>query len=272
MTVLDKDNAKTFAGLPIETDEEIKSGLFVGVYGPGGSGKTTTIARLVESPRIKRMLFVDSEGGSSSVRHLVKHGLEIVKVTSWNDIRKIRAALKNEDHGYDAVGWDHISEITNLCKMSVAPSGIPEIQQWGQILAMMMEFIREQRKLATVYGVHVLTNLWEEQAEDKELEILKTKVALFRGFQTAFPGMVTMLGRLTVVQDKPPYLRKLSFVPSERTDSKFRVSPTDAAASIPQELYLRMDEDTNFIVDFMEAVCYGQKFNAQKYARGAVQK
>lgn len=262
-----QENARTFAGLTIDTDTKQDTGLFVGLYGPGGSGKTTTIARIVESSRIKKALLVDAEGGSTSVKHLVPQGLDIVHTNTWGEVQKIRREIKNPGHGYDAICWDHLSELTNQCKMFVAPSGIPEIQQWGKILAEMMEFVREQRRLTINQGLHILTNLWEEQAEDKELEIIKTKVNLFRGFQAAFPGMVTMLGRLTVVSQKPPYVRKLSFIPSERTDSKFRVAPTDAAASIPQELYLRMDNGSNFIVDFMNAVCYGEKFDASKYAR-----
>jgi hypothetical protein len=265
MPALTPQNAKTFAGLTIDESTEQKTGLFVGIYGPGGSGKTTTIARIVESPRIKRALLIDCEGGSASVKHLVPQGLEIVHANNWNDVRNIRREIKKEDHGYDAILWDHLSEITNLFKMQVAPNGIPEIQQWNQILAEMMAFVREQRLVTINQGVHVLFNVWEEEKEDKELEILKQRVNLFRSWQAAFPGMVTMLGRLTPYSTKPPYVRKLSFIASDKTDSKYRVSPTDAAALIPQELYLRWDN--NFIVDFMNAVCYGEPFDDKKYAK-----
>ena len=265
------DTVRTFAGLTIDDSKTVKTGLFMGLYGPGGAGKTTTLADIVRDPDSSPALLIDTEGGSSSVTHLRKFGLDIISPITWSDLEKILKALQREGHGYKTVIADHITEMTQMCLLRVAPSGQPEIQEWGKILVMMMGFVRDLRNLTVTQEINILLNVWEEEVV-KQGEATKYKVNLFNKWAAAFPGMVTMLGRLTPYSDRPPYTRLLSFVPDVlRTDSKFRVNPEEIAATVPLEFYLKrgevIDDGPFFMVDFVNMYRKGIKFPVEKYAK-----
>lgn len=265
--VMTPSNVKSFGGLTIDTDETTRPGLFMAIYGTGGGGKTTLLSEIVYSNYGSPALLADVEGGSSSVVHLREHGLEIVHPTKWTDIIAIKKEFERGGHDFKTLIFDNISEIQALKVKSVAPTGMPEgsaaLKLWGQITAEMMEFIRDCRNL-TLKGYNVLMVLWEETEKDELTQTIRNKVNLTPKFGAAFPGMVTMLGRLSVPGNAANgYIRKLSFAPSERTDAKFRVAPTDVASKIPLELFLRAD--SKFLVDFLATVRDGKPFPVNKY-------
>lgn len=265
MTVITPENVDTFAGLKIDRSTKQPNGLFIALYGMGGAGKTTELAKMTLSEHAKPTLLVDVEGGSSSVAYLKPKGLDVVHATSWREVFKIRQEIEKGSHGYKGVVWDNLSEITNLYKLQVAPSGIPEIQQWGQILATMQEFVRAQRAMTETHGMTVGFCLWEELIENKDTKLLKNAVNLFRGFRSVFPGMVTQVGRLTVPIQTNSEVRLLSFKPDERNDSKFRVSPMEDMNNIPKELWLR--EDSTVIKDMLALLKENVPFPVEKYAK-----
>lgn len=271
MTVLTQENVRKFAGLNIDESDTLQTGLFMGMYGPGGSGKTTTMCDIVRYKPASPALLIDTEGGSSAVLHLKKFGLDVVQPTNWAQLDNILKELKRGNHLYKTVICDHITEMTQMNLLRVAPSGQPEIQEWGKILVNMMEFVREMRALTITQDLNVLLNIWEEEIYDKDTKISRYRVNLFNKWAAAFPGMVTMLGRLTAYSERPPYTRKLSFVAGEKTDSKFRVAPTDPAAKLPLEFYLRRGENVEdgpfFMVDLMKMLKEGIPFPVKLYEK-----
>jgi AAA domain-containing protein len=271
MTVLTPDTATSekFAGLNIIRRGTDKAGIFMALYGPGGAGKTTVASEIVLHPRGKPALLVSADGSYSSVLHLVDEGLDILFVEKWSQVQAILKEVK-QGSKYKSIIWDNISEILRLCVKHHAPSGMPEgpaaLKLWGQITAGMMEFTAETRSLSMTHNLNVLSVLWEETEKDELTQVIRSKVLLTPKFGAAYPGMVTMLGRLTVPGDaRNDYIRKLSFAPSDRTDSKYRVAPTEAAAKIPVELWLR--KESHFIVDFLNAVKDDKPFPTKLYER-----
>lgn len=265
MATMTPQNIRMFAGLQI-TNETTETGICMGMYGTGGSGKTTTLAEIVYSPYGTPALLVDVEGGSSSVEHLMPLGLDIVKPSKWSEVENIRREFKRGlggGHAYKSLIWDNVSELASMLMKSITPTQ-PQIQHWGQMTATMLEFIRENRDLARLEGINTLFCLWEETEKDELTGIVRKKLNLTPKFGAAFPGIVTMVGRLTVVgKARDDYVRQLSFAPSTDTDAKFRVAPTDVAAKIPLELYLR--RDVHFLADFLSTVRDGTPFPADKY-------
>lgn len=261
---------RKFAGLNIVGPGDTPpQGLCLSVYGTGGSGKTTLVSEVVLSKYGTPGLHVDIEGGSSSVLHLRDKGLDIVQPTTWDQVIAIKRSLEREKHQYKSVIFDNISEILSLCVKKFAPTGMPEgnmaLKIWGQVNAAMMEFTRETRSMSITDGINVLSVLWEETEKDELSGLIRKKVNLTPKFGAAFPGMVTMVGRLTVPGTATSdYIRKLSFAPSVETDAKFRVAPTDEAAKIPLEVWLR--RDSHFLVDFLATVKEGIPFPIAKYA------
>lgn len=264
---LTPNNASSFGGLKIDSEETTRPGLFMAIYGTGGGGKTTILSEIVYSEYGSPALLADVEGGSSSVVHLRDKGLDIVHPTKWSDVVAIKKEFERGNHNYKTLILDNISEIQALNVRAKAPTGMPEgpqaLKMWGQITAEMMEFIRELRNL-TLRGYNVLMVLWEETEKEELTQTIRTKVNLTPKFGAAFPGMVTMLGRLSVPGTASNgYIRKLSFAPSERTDSKYRVAPTDVAAKIPLELFLK--QDSRFLVDFLATIIDNKPFPSDKY-------
>jgi hypothetical protein len=262
------DLERKFAGLKIARGP-VDSCACMGVYGTGGSGKTSLLANVVHSPHGTPALLVDVEGGSSSVNHLTTKGLDIVTPASWQEIMRIRQAVSRDSY-YKSIIYDNVSELSVMCMNSINPGPIKQIQQWGQMTALMLELIREARDWARFGERNALFCLWEETEKDELSGVIRKKVNLTPKLAAAFPGIVTMVGRLTVPgRARDGYIRQLSFAPSVDTDSKFRVAPTEAAAKIPLELYLR--SDVHFLVDFLATIKDGVPFPVSRYAAPAKQ-
>ena|SRR5688572_22077457 len=229
MAVITKGtNFSDFAGLQISRETTPKS-IFLGIYGVGGSGKTTLCAKIVLAAEDgSPALLVDIDRSSGSVVHLQENGLNILKISTWDEAKKILAEFRKGDTGFKAVIWDNISELLSLCVRKYAPSGMPQgsdaLKVWGIINAELMEFVRDIRTYCSRDGVNLFMILWEETEKDPLTDVVRNKVLLNPKFAAAFPGMATMVGRLTVPgTEKSDYVRLLDFAPDERLDTKFRV-------------------------------------------------
>lgn len=269
MPAMTPENVTEFAGLRISKEKSPQS-VFMGIYGVGGSGKTTTCAQIVYTEDCRPALLVDIDRSSSSVVHLQDLGLNILKISSWNEAKKLLNAFKTGNTEWKALIWDNISELLSLCVKHYAPSGMPQgsdaLKTWGTINAELVEFVRDIRTYCSRDGIHLFMVLWEETEKDQLTNEVRTKVLLNPKFAAAFPGMATMIGRLSVPgTEKTEYIRLLDFAPDTRLDTKFRVAPTEHAAKIPLKLYVR--EDHHFIVDFVNTVKHGKPFPAEKYRK-----
>lgn len=275
MSVLTPNDLTSFAGIPISKETTPKS-IFLGIYGVGGSGKTTLCSEIVNLPNDEGnpTLLVDIDRSSSSVIHLQEKGLRILKISKWTEAQAILKEFDKGNTPFKAIIWDNISELLSLCIRSHAPSGIPQgsdaIAVWGRINAGMTEFVRDIRTFCSRDGIHLMMVLWEETEKDKLTDIIRNKVMLNPAFAAAFPGMATMIGRLTVPgTERTNYVRLLDFAPApdNRQDTKFRVAPTDSAVNIPLKLYVKAG--SNFIVDFVNTVKHDKPFPKDKYAKPA---
>ena len=261
--VLTPSNARTFAGLKILSQEQSEVGLCMAIYGGGGTGKTTLLSQVVQSPYGSPALLVDVDGSSSSVRHLVPHGLDIVPVARWNDVTRILSALDKSDNPYRSVVVDNLSELASVCMRNITTEPTPQIQHWGQMTSDMLRLVRMMRDLSRFRGINVLFSAWEETSKDEEAGYIRRTVNFTPKFAAAFPGIVTMVGHLGIHNNPPEYTRILTFAPSPKLDSKYRVSPLDAASKIPQVLYVRPDAQP--LVDFLATVRDGAPFPVDRY-------
>lgn len=268
--VLTPDNIEEFAGLKISTEKSPTS-IFLAVYGVGGSGKTTLCSEIVNAGEDGApALLVDIDRSSSSVVHLQEKGLRILPISTWDEAKKLKKAFEKGGTPWKSVIWDNISELLSLCVRHYAPSGLPQgsdvLKVWGIINAELMEFTRDMRTFCSRDGINLFMVLWEETEKDLLTETVRIKVLLNPKFAAAFPGMATLVGRLTVPgTERSEYVRLLNFAPEERLDTKFRVAPQDEAAKIPLKLYLR--QHSNFVVDYLNTVKHGKPFPVEKYKK-----
>jgi hypothetical protein len=267
--VMTPTNIESFGGLKISKESTPRS-IFLAIYGVGGSGKTTLCSEIVNCDDGTPALLVDIDRSSSSVVHLQERGLNIVKISTWKEAQALKKAIEKEGGEFKAIIWDNISELLSLCVKHYAPSGMPQgsdaLKIWGLVTADMMEFVRDMRTMCYEQGINLFMVLWEETEKDALTDTVRVKVLLTPKFGAAFPGMATMVGRLTVAgSERSDYVRLLDFAPDERYDTKFRVSPVESAAKIPLKLYIR--RNSNFVCDYLNTVKYNKEFPTEKYKK-----
>lgn len=261
------ENVRTFAGIRLLSAEQTEVGACIAVYGGGGTGKTTVVSQVVESPDGGPALLVDVDGSSSSVRHLVPKGLDIAPHQRWSQVMATAQAIAKPGHPYKSIIIDNLSELATLCMRNITTDATPQIQHWGQMTSDMLRLIRMLRDVSRFNGINVLFTAWEEVAKDDEAGYIRRTVNFTPKLAAAFPGIVTMVGHLGVNNNPPDYTRVLTFAPSPKLDSKYRVAPNDVAAKIPQVLYLK--PDSNFLADFLATVRHGATFPVANYSAPA---
>lgn len=270
MTIITPENIRTIAGINIVTPTQVaqEHGLCMGIYGPGGGGKTTVCGLSCLSEYSGKTLVVDAEGGSHVLSHL-EPNIETAAVTKWSEIDKLRLYIKNRPEEfteeYGGILWDNMSEMQDM-NLDDITGGTkrPEIQHFGRSTADLLTLVRDMRKVSITHGLNVFFVLWDTKSVDEESNLNRQGVLLTNKLASKFPGIVNMVGLLRV-KANPPGLRHLSFQPSEKTDAKFRVAPKDTlSSSIPLDIYYTMQQ--NPMADILATVRGGVPFPADKYS------
>lgn len=250
----------TFGGvqiLPI-ADAATSMGMFMGIYGSGGVGKTTIVGEVAR--KYGPLLYVDAEGGGKSIKHIPN--VHIAQITKWSEAANLCRDLQKPGHPFKAIVYDNMSELQSLCINSIAGNNPVQIQHWGECTARMLKLTRDLREISRTQGVHVFMMAWDSIEQAESGVVTKRGVGFTPSLARQFPGIVTYIGYLTPL-DGYPSIRKLSFMVSTKTDAKFRVSPAENAATIPLELYIR--KGSNVLADIIATESENEKFPFQKY-------
>jgi hypothetical protein len=258
------NNVRTFGGLRILTAEAHEVGACMLFYGAGGSAKTTVMAQIVEHKDGGPAALLDIDGSSSSVYHLIPKGLDIIPIPDWRSFMSVVRDFAKPGCVYQSLIVDNLSELAPMCLRNITTEAIPQIQHWGQMTSEMLRVVRMLRDISRFRSANVLFSAWEEVAKDEDAGYVRRTLNLTPKLAAALPGIVTMVGHLGTMNNPPDFTRTLTFTPSPKLDSKWRVAPTESAAKIPQVLYLR--PGSNFLYDFLETVRHGAAFPVDKYA------
>lgn len=238
-----------------------KRGFCLALYGMGGSGKTSLAATIRFSKHAGRILDIDIEGGADAIAHIPE--IDVISPTSFAQVEKIIDRMaKDETCPYDTVFIDNMSELQNLSIQGICPDGQVQIQHWGQCTAQMLSFTRKCRELANKRGINVIMMVWSEFDKEEANSQWHNHVCFTPSLAKQFPGIITMVGLVTP-SPRPPYKRKVSFVATEKTDSKFRVAPTDIAAQIPLELVYGVNDPV--LADILDTIHGDKPFPKDKY-------
>lgn len=171
------------------------------VFGPHGHGKTILLSTAQDDPRTSPTLFLDFEGGTSSIAD--RGDIEVRKCSLWDSFWETYAMLASGDHPYKSVVVDSISEINTAAllrnlKMSASRRSNPDLlerQDYLVVSTQMRRLIRNFRDLP----MHVMFSALVKDDTDPREGLIKMPL-LSGKLATEIPGMLEVVGYLALAE------------------------------------------------------------------------
>jgi len=157
------------AGLQIEKVGKTSPFINCLIYGESGIGKTRLAGSADAVPEMRRVLIVDVEGGTLSLRDTYPD-VETVRVKSWRDMQNVYDALYTGQYEYTTIVIDSLTEIQKLSMDSVMrklveeheerDADVPGIREWNINIEQTRKFVRAFRDLPvnTIFTALVQTD------------------------------------------------------------------------------------------------------------------
>lgn len=146
----------TIGGIKIQRVVERRPHFNMLVYGDSGTGKTYLAGTAYAVPEMQRMLFIDIEGGSLTLRKDFPN-IETVRIESWKQMQELYDALRAGGHGFNTVALDSLTEIQkfNMDQIMLKliegnderDMDVPSLREWGKNLEQIRRFVRAFRDL-----------------------------------------------------------------------------------------------------------------------------
>lgn len=237
------------------------SGMCIALYGAAGVGKTTLAAQAALSPLGSPVLIIDAEGGSRAVAHM--QNVYVADVKSWKEITEVSNEVAKQAQ-FKTIVLDNMSEFQQINLKGIVGNGMPQIQHYGQNTNEMLNFSRLWRDISRDTGVNVIFIAWESPEKDESTGIIKRDLGFTPSLAKQFPGIIDIVGYLTVNQKG---LRVLNFAPSVRNAAKFRRSQTEVAMQIPLQLTYGLNEYP--MVDLLNTLKGGETWPTGRYVKSS---
>ena len=257
-----------FAGLKVHQATDITDqGMCIAIYGSAGTGKTTLAAGAADVKEGGRTLILDAEGGAKAVAH--RTDIDVIDINDWPQLRRFAEELVRADViPWDTIILDNMTEYQSVNMRDIlkqAGRDMTQIQDFNRNTIDMLTMTRTMRDIARKRGINVILIAWDSPEKDETTGFIKRDVGFTPSLARQFPGIVDIVGYLTVENDPPRSTRHLSFTVSPRTAAKFRRSKNENAMKIPLELWF--GENNNLMADIISTLRYGKPFDAAKYSK-----
>jgi len=181
VTVPDILTPTSFAGLRIEKPKKQTPHFTALLYGRSSVGKTTMAGSADAVPEMRKVLFVDAEAGTLSLRK-TGYDVDVIRVTQWEQFDELYGALLAGGHDYNTVVLDSLTEIQELNMRSVMKamkedpdnierdSDIPGWTEWNKSSLQIKKLIRAFRDLPINV---IFTALLKEEKDPKTGIVMK---------------------------------------------------------------------------------------------------
>jgi hypothetical protein len=246
MTTLTPANAKEFmrkyGGIETRSVADVKSGIKIGFFGPGGGGKTTLVGTAVDSEYGSPMLYINARGNPEVIRSKGDR-IQVVDVKSYKEVAAIRKDLyADTECPFKSVAIDTVSELLALDLRDRYGSGPVEWQAHSASTADILGMLRDWVDMAD-WGprLNVFFVFWDtpESRKINGEDVTRFELQLNKALQAQAPGLVNWLGRVYVAEGEPRYTRCLDFRPIEKFHvAKHQIDPEDPfARQIPMQIF-----------------------------------
>lgn len=219
--------------LQVKPPSESVDWLNILIYGEPGAGKTWLAGTAEDDPRTSPVLFIDIEGGVTTIRH--RQDIDVLP--QIRDIKgiellydKLFHAVEDGNLYYKTIVIDSLSELTDVDMRSIMKEAygrnpdkvdvdVPSQREWGKARSHMRKIVRAFRDLPcnVIFTAQVAT-IQEEGQPTKYMPGFAGKL------RTELPGFMDVVGYLYPENDQGVIIRKLQIQGTRRVVAKDRTS------------------------------------------------
>lgn len=247
------------------------TGRCMGIYGRPGVGKTDLVAALADCKYALPLVYMNVEGGAWVFSH--RDDITIIDVREWTDFSSIIARMyQAQSLPFKTMLVDNATELQAVNVLNIVGqrgtqgikgTSMPSQQNWGASTAQMLNSIRLCHDMSRKFGVNFIFTAWEDGRKDSVTnQLVKSGIGFTPSLARSFPGIVDIVGHLTVKDDPPFFTRVLNFAATPHSDAKFRRNRTEIANEIPLTIAYR---DQKPLVDIFNTLFGGEKWPSAKY-------
>lgn len=176
----------TIAGLPITPVKEQAPYFNMLIYGQSGVGKTYLAGSCNAVPEMQRVLLLDAEGGTLTLRNTPYRNIDVIRVKSWDDMDRIYNELYRTNHGFNTVIVDSLTEIQKMSMERIMnrqyaddeddspQDNMPQMREWNINIEQTRKFVRRFRDLP----VNTVFTALEKQEKNMRTGATKRKPSL----------------------------------------------------------------------------------------------
>lgn len=176
------------AGLPILKVSNQPPTVNMLIYGESGAGKTTLAGSADDVPEMRKVLVLDIEGGTLSLKSRYPN-VESVRIKSWQDMQNVYDELFKAQHDYNTIIIDSLTEVQKMSMDQVMVNlimqheerdpDVPGIREWNINIEQTRKFVRAFRDLpvTTIFTALAKTDKNQFTGSSRTKPSLSGKVA-----------------------------------------------------------------------------------------------
>lgn len=148
---------EAIAGLPVSKVIDQQPFINMMIYGNSGAGKTRLAGSADAVPALRRILFIDVEGGTLTLRNTPYNQIEVIRVKSWSDMESVYNELNAGRHGFNTVIIDSLTEIQKMSMDQIMrrlveendsrDADVPGVREWNINIEQTRKYVRKFRDL-----------------------------------------------------------------------------------------------------------------------------
>jgi phage nucleotide-binding protein len=207
------------------------------VYGEPGAGKTYLAATAQDHPSTTPVLFLDVEGGTTTIRK--RKDVDVKRVGSIQELVEVHKVLHEENDGYyKTVVIDSLTELQKLDMRDIMKEvvqrrpdldpDVPSMREWGKSAEHMRRIVRGFRDLPCNTIMTALSNI-----ERDENGVVTYTPSLPGKLKMEVPGFMDIVGYLSSTIESDEVIRRIQFAKSRRVIAKDRTASLDAVVDFP---------------------------------------